>query len=95
MVAQRLNSLFRHENSHSCFLGCSPADILFPDYTEEHWAGAVHDCDIGKGPSAIVGLKAIDYTQEKRVLGDRAHGVVGDTRGRGLPQPGGVSEQRV
>lgn len=92
ITGRALDSLLRHKDSHPCFLSCPPADILFPDHTEEHWAGTVHNCDIGKRPSAIVGLKAVDYTQEKRMLWDRAHGVVRDTRGRGFPQPGGVGE---
>lgn len=95
LIARKLNSLFRHKDSHSRFFSCSPADVLLPDYTEEHRPSAIHDCDVRKRPPAIVGLEIIDYAQEKWVLRDRAHGIVGDTSGCGFSQPGGVREQRV
>ena len=66
-----------------------------PDDAEEERTGAVHDCDVGKFPVAVVGYEGFDYEGEEGVMGDGAHGVVGDAGGIGAADPGWIGEERV
>lgn len=44
---------------------------------------------------AIILLQQFNDAQEERVLGDRAHSVIGDTCWRGAAHPRGVSEEGI
>ena len=44
---------------------------------------------------AIILLQKFDHAQEERVLGDGAHGVVGNTCWRSTAHPRGVSEEGI
>ena len=86
---------------------CSPKDrgagnrrratalILLPDDTEEQRTGTVHDCYVGEFPIAVVWNQRFDDEGEEGVVGDGAHGIVGDTGGIGAANPGWVGEERV
>lgn len=66
-----------------------------PDDAEEERAGTVHDCYVRKFPIPIVGYERFDYKGEERVVGDGAHGVVGDAGGIRAADPGWVGKKRV
>jgi hypothetical protein len=87
--------LVLHENTDTARLTGPITHILLPDDRQEKRAGGIHDCDIRQEPMAIILLQEFDDAQEEGVLGDRAHGVVGDTSWRGTTHPRGVSEERI
>ena len=84
--------LVLHADADTPGLGAAFMHVLLPDDGEEEGASRIHDGDIGEQPAAVVGLQQLDHAEEERVLGDRAHGVIGYPRGRGAAHPGGVSE---
>lgn len=87
--------LVLHEDADAPGLGDALMHVLLPDDGEEEGARGIHDGDVGEQPAAVVGLQQLDHAEEERVLGDRAHGVIGYPRGRGAAHPGGVREERI
>lgn len=75
---------------HSCFLFIQ---VFFPHDGEEKRTGGVHDGYIWDFPVAVVGLERLDYAAEEGMLGDGAHGVVGDAGGDRAADPGRVGEE--
>ena len=71
------------------------AFVFLPDDAEEERAGTVHDCYVRKFPIPIVRYERFDYKGEERVVGDGAHGVVGDAGGIRAADPGWVGKKRV
>lgn len=71
------------------------AFIFLPDDAEKERAGTVHDCYVGESPVAVVGNQRLDYEGEEGVVGNGAHGVVGDAGGISAADPGWVGEERV
>lgn len=69
--------------------------VLLPDDGEEERAGAVHDGDVGQLPVLVVGREGFDDAEEKGVVRDGAHGVVGDAGRDGAVHPGWVGQEGV
>jgi len=87
--------LILHENPHAARLRRVILHVFLPDNRQEQRTSRVHDGDVWEEPVTVVLLQQLDHAQEERVLGYRAHGVVGDTGGHGAAHPRGVSEQRI
>ena len=75
--------------------GRATALVLLPDDTEEERTGTVHDCYVGEFPIAVVWNQRFNDEGEEGVVGNGAHGIVGDTGGVGAANPGWVGEKRV
>lgn len=84
-----------HENTDASSLARLVAHVFLPDDGQEQRAGGIHDGDIREEPVTVVLLQQLDDTQEERVLGHRAHGVVGNTCGCCAAHPRGVGEERI
>lgn len=50
--------------------------VFLPDHREKQRSRAVHDCDIGEFPIAVVRNQRFDNEGKEWVVWDRAHGVV-------------------
>lgn len=44
---------------------------------------------------AVIRLQQLDRTQEEGVLGNRSHGIIGDTGGNSATDPGRVGKKRI
>lgn len=64
--------------------------VFFPDNAQEERTRAVHYGDVWHEPIPVVASKGVDYRVEEGVSGDRAHGIVADSRGNGTADPGWV-----
>ena len=69
--------------------------VVAPDDAKVQRTGGGHDGDVGEGPAAVVVRQAVNGVKEELVARHRAHGIVGNARGVGLANPGGVGEERV
>jgi hypothetical protein len=87
--------LILHENTDTTRLAGLIMHIFLPNNGQEEWAGGIHDGDVRQDPMAIILLQEFDDAQEERVLGDRAHSVVGDTCWRSAAHPRGVRKKRI
>lgn len=84
-----------HENPHAARLRWVVLHVLLPDNRQEQRTRRVHDGNVREKPMAVVLLEQLDHAQEEGVLGNGAHGVVGDTGGHSAAHPRGVSEQGI
>ena len=84
-----------HQDAHTAGLGGPVQHVLLPDDRQKQRPGRVHDRDVREQPVAVILLQQLDHTKEERVLGNGAHGIVGNSGGNGAAHPGGISEQGV
>ena len=61
-----------------------------PQNAEEQGTGGSHDGDVWEDPVSVILWQVVDDAQKEGVSRYRAHGIVGDTRGKGLSDPGWV-----
>jgi len=84
-----------HHDAHMFQWWSLAIDVSFPDDGQEQRACAVHDRDVWHEPIAIVIRELLYHTEKERMLGDRAHGVVADSRGSRYTKPSGIGQERV
>lgn len=87
--------LILHQNPHpACLVGLIK-HVLLPEHREKKRTGRVHDRDVRKQPAAVVRLQQLNDAKEERMLGDRAHRIIGDARWNSPTHPRGIREQRI
>jgi len=87
--------LIRHQNAHMIHWRSRNANVFLPDHRKKQRTSAVHDGDVRHGPVTVIRLQRLDDTDEKWVLGNRAHGVITDSCRHCRAYPSGVAEQRI
>lgn len=87
--------LILHQDTDPAGLVGLVKHVLLPEYREEKRASRVHDRDVRKQPAAVVRLKQLDDAEKERMLRDRSHGIVGNTRWDCAAHPRRVCEQRI
>lgn len=87
--------LVLHQNAHTASLTGSVQHVFLPDDRQKQRPGRIHDRDVREQPAAVILLQQLDHTEKERVLGNGAHGIIGNSSGDGAAHPGGVGEQGV
>ena len=87
--------LILHQNPDpACLVGLIK-HVLLPEHREEKWTSRVHDRDVRKQPAAVVRLQQLNDAKEERMLGNRSHRIVGNTRWNSAAHPRRIREQRI
>ena len=69
--------------------------VFLPDHGQEQRACTGHNCNVGQDPFPVGVLKRFTNFEKERVLRDRAHHIVADTRWHRATQEGVVRQQGV
>lgn len=87
--------LIAHQDADTARLAGVGLHVLLPDHRQKQGTSRVHNRDVREEPMAVIRLQQLNRTQEEGVLGNRSHGVVGDTGRNSATDPGRVGEERI